>query len=564
MICAPDAFVPYGSGRRTEPGALKDAALAASLVAYKRQVARRYRILDPEGLERALPKGQLWVSTKIDGELWFLVKKAGEVALCAYNGRVLEGIPATDEAATLLASTDDCVIAGELFAVLGGESRPRCHHVAKALADPECASSLFFQAFDLVEDAGASFQGRTYAERLERLNGLLANGKKAGVVITTTGDAAVAAGCYREWVATGKFEGLVVRSEQGVTFKVKPTFTLDAVVLAWGERVEGAVAQLRELTVGLLRDDGAWHILGSVGGGFTEDDRVAWQRRLSALEVPSSFRLANREGTLCRFAEPKLVVEVRCHDLVDTDSSDLPVQRVTLRYQAGKGYSPVAPMPIGSMIFPLFLRERADKLPDAACVGLDQIYARLPFESRFEAASAKERSSAQIVHRAVFTKATKGLTAVRKVVALSTNKADDPAYPPFVAHFTDYSAGRAEPLKTTLRVASTREKLERHVQAWLEENVKRGWSEVKRAEEGARAPASAAAPVPATGEMPTPEPGPETPGPGAAPSGAATDSSAEAAGPKRRSRARPQPPADAEQSPAAPKKPRGRSPKSGA
>lgn len=492
-----DAFVPYGPGRRTEPGALEDSALAAALATYKRQVAKRYRILEPEGLERSLPAGQLFISTKVDGELWFLVKRGGEVALCAYNGRVLQGIPATDEAAALLASAGDCLIAGELIAVLGGDGRPRCHHVSKALADPASASALSFQAFDLLEDQGASWQGRPYAQRLARLTELLGKGTKARVVVTTQGDAAAAAGCYREWVATQKFEGLVVRSEQGVTFKVKPTFTLDAVVLAYGERVEGAVSQVRELTVGLLRDDGSWHILGSVGGGFTEDDRVAWHKRLSAMEVPSSFRLANREGTLCRFVEPKVVVEVRCHDLTDTDSSDLPVQRMTLRYEAGKGYSPVAPLPIGSMIFPVFQRERADKVPDVGCVGLDQVYARLPFEARFQTASAEQRPAAEVVRRGVFTKVTKEQTAVRKYVAIATHKANDPAYPPFVVHFTDYSAGRAEPLKTSIRVASSAEKLERHIQAWLEENVKRGWSEVKAGEPVPAAPGEAGQGAPA-------------------------------------------------------------------
>ncbi len=496
MTTFSDAFVPYGPGKRAEPGALKDAALAASLAAYKRQVAKRYRILEPQGLERALPAGQLFISAKVDGELWFLAKRGGEVALCAYNGRVLQGAPVTDEASALLAATGDCLIAGELFATLSDEGRPRCHHVSKALADGASAGALNFQAFDLLEDQGASWQGRPYAQRLARLTELLGKGKKAGVVVTTQGDAAAAAGCYREWVATQKFEGLVVRSEQGVTFKVKPTFTLDAVVLAYGERVEGAVTQVRELTVGLLRDDGSWHILGSVGGGFTEDDRVAWHQRLSAMEVPSSFRLANREGTLCRFVEPKVVVEVRCHDLTDTDSSDLPVHRMTLRFEAGKGYSPVAPLPIGSMIFPVFQRERADKLPDVGSVGLDQVYARLPFEARFQSASAEQRPAAEVIRRGVFTKVTKEQTAVRKFVAVATHKANDPAYPPFVVHFTDYSAGRAEPLKTAIRVASTREKLDRHVQGWLEENVKRGWAEVKVGEAAAATPATPA-PAPA-------------------------------------------------------------------
>jgi len=40
------------------------------------------------------------------------------------------------------------------------------------------------------------------------------------VITTVKGDAAAAASYYREWVAVGKHEGLVVRSEQNITYKI--------------------------------------------------------------------------------------------------------------------------------------------------------------------------------------------------------------------------------------------------------------------------------------------------------------------------------------------------------
>jgi len=333
-----DSFSAYGSGRKTEPGGLKDSALAARLMAYKRSVAKRYRVIDPDGLEKQLPAGKLWISTKVDGELWFLVKRQGEVALCAYNGRVMQGIPVCEEAKALLSKSDDLILAGELFAPQP-DCRPRCHHVSKALGDGALASGLCFHGFDVVEVAGQDWLGKAYDERLKLLQQLLAGGKQVGIVTTVEGDAAAAAGYYREWVATQKFEGLVVRSEQGITYKIKPTFTLDVVVVAYGERVTNGVGQVRELTMALRRDDGNLHIIGSVGGGFSEDDRVVWHKRLSEMQVASSFRMANREGTLCRFVKPTIVIEVRCNDLVDTDGSDSLIKRMTLRYDEEKGYS---------------------------------------------------------------------------------------------------------------------------------------------------------------------------------------------------------------------------------
>ncbi|MGC4114564.1 MAG: hypothetical protein QM765_08125 [Myxococcales bacterium] len=478
-----DSFAPYGKGRITEPAGLKDAALSNRLAAYKRQVAKRYRVLEPEEIEKQLPKGQLWISTKLDGELWFLVKREGEVALCAYNGRVLTGVPITDEAAKKLEKVDSIVVAGELLAALPGtEGRPRCFHVSRSLGDPTLAEHLTFHPFDVVEDGGKEVADRAYSDRHQRLSELFGQAGRISVVATQEGDAAAAAGCYREWVATQKFEGIVVRSEQGLTYKIKPTFTIDALVVAYGERVVNGVNQLRELELALRRDDGSFQIIGSCGGGFSEDDRVVWREKLTKLKVSSSFRLANREGTLCHFVEPKVVVEIRCNDLVDSDGNDCAIARMAVAYKEGEGYSAIGPMPIVSLVSPRFLRERTDKTTDVGSIGLEQVFSRLPFDSRFNAPVAAAKAEPAVIERKAFVK---GETMVRKYVAIATNRPHDRNYPPFVVHFTDYSAGRAEAMKVAIRTAATKESLDKHIAAWVEENVKKGWLEF-----GAPAPAA--------------------------------------------------------------------------
>ena len=49
---------------------------------------------------------------------------------------------------------------------------------------------------------------------------------------------------------------------------------LDAVIIAFGERITGEVHQVREMSVALLRDDGTFQLLGAVGNGFGEQDRA--------------------------------------------------------------------------------------------------------------------------------------------------------------------------------------------------------------------------------------------------------------------------------------------------
>ncbi len=406
------------------------------------------------------------------------MKLSGEVALCAPNGRVLQGVPVVGEAAELLADRGDVVLAGELFAVTK-EGRPRVHHVAVALRDAARAPTLGFKAFDLVSEGDEDWLPRPWDERLERMRELLDGGRRIALVTVQEGSTDAILDCWDKWVESKKFEGLVVHNETGFVYKIKPAITVDAVVLGFGERRTETQREVRELIVGLLRDDGSFHVLGTVAGGLSEADRLSWFRRLDAMVKPSEFRMANSEGTLCRFVEPKIVVQVRCSDLMEADTRDAPVRRMTLSFDPDTGWAPLGIMPILSLIHPVFEGERTDKPVESAHVGLDQVYAYLPFEGRQEAPLELNRTPSELVERRVWTKAARGGgIAVRKAVTVQTNKSEeDPSWPPFVAHFTDWSAGRKEPLKTTVRAAATRKGIDAQVEAWMAKNIKKGWEE---------------------------------------------------------------------------------------
>lgn len=460
-------------------GGLRDQALAARLRDYKRQRASRYQVLSCSELPARAPRGELFISTKVDGELWFLVRREGDVALCAYNGRVLHGIPITQEAGPRLAAAGDCIVPGELLG-LTSEGRPRVMHVAHALALPDGDGKLQFQPFDLVEDGGVDVAHRPYGERLARLEALLAGCEHVRVVRTVVGDARRAQACFDEWVGAEGAEGLVLRSDGGGTFKVKPSFSIDAAIVAFGEKREEGVVELGEVDVALLRDDGTFQVVGAVGVGWSKAEQAALHERLLASRVPSTYRLPSHDGMLCRFVRPEIVVEVKANELVDVDSHDEPLRRMALRYQEGRGFDAVGQMPIANLVFPVFLRQRADKLVDASCVGLDQIFERMPFEERHQEPRPVEVPPSVVVRRRVFVKKRGAQTAVRKVLVLRTDKTGD--YPAYVVHFTDFSAARRVPLETGIRTAATEAGAQRFVDEWLVENVKRGWTEVNRPE----------------------------------------------------------------------------------
>jgi len=519
-------LTPYAGGHRGAIGALRDEPLVARLQRYRMEVAKRYRVLTADELATSLPRGKAWLSTKLDGELWFLVKRGGEVALASFNGRVLSGTPLVREAAKRLEGSGDAIYAGELTAT-PPEGRPRVQHVGAALADEALEPRLRFFAFDVVEQGEQDGARLPYGERLAILRerfGAEDHGGRVALITTVEGAGEDALAYYREWVTAQRFEGLVLRSEVGLTYKIKPFFTVDAVIVAYGARLEGQRTVLREITVALRRDDGTLQLLGPVGSGFSEDDRATWLTRLAAMEVPSAFRMANRDGTLCRFVRPEIVVEVKLSDLVETDANDVPVVRMTLAYDASAGYAPRGDAPIAAMLFPTFLRERADKSPDVASVGMTQITSRLALDPDAKAGGLAAPAPAEVLRRGVWVK---GPTAVRKFALLATHKEPRQGFPRFLVYGTDFSGGRAEPLKTSLRTASTLEKAERLIAAWLEDNVKRGWVPAGEGAAGETAPA----PEPAAPKKPKKKA--EAPAEAAAPEAAVAP---EAAAPKKKPR----------------------------
>jgi hypothetical protein len=83
------------------------------------------------------------------------------------------------------------------------------------------------------------------------------------------------------------------------------------------------------------------------------------------------------------------------------------------------------------------------------------------------------------VRREVWTKTTKGQLAVRKLLVWQTNKAEgSQRYPAYVVHWTDYSAGRAEPLDRDVRPAPDEAAAQAIAQEFIDANIKKGWEKV--------------------------------------------------------------------------------------
>ena len=479
-----DRASPCGAGRRAPAGSVSDSALALRFAGYKRAVAGRYRSIAPEDMERVFAPGPMHVSTKIDGELWFLVLEGGDAALASHNGKVLAGaIPLLDEVrkTALPRVSRRTILAGELFAVSKG-TRPRVGDVGQSMSGDENAAvaRLGFHAFDLVEggdaEAGDAADGEEYAPKIDALDRLLEGGRRVRAIKTeVVMRAEEAARLFTDWVEGGKAEGLIVRSSDGRINKVKPIFTLDAAVVGYTVRAD-APDQTRSMLLALMRDDGQLQLIGQVGNLGTEEFRRALHLQLEALTCESRFRAASRSGALYRFVRPEIVVEVRMTDLQVDDSDGRTIPRMVLEFEEEE-WRPIRRMAGISLIHPVLARLRDDKTVNPVDVRVSQVLERQPVENLTDRVEAPSFATSTVLRREVWAKGTPGKTAVRKVVVWKTNKETvDRRWPAFVVHWTDYSPGRQDPIKREVRLAPSEAMAMELADAMVEKGVKKGWA----------------------------------------------------------------------------------------
>ena len=104
-----------------------------------------------------------------------------------------------------------------------------------AVLDEKSSSDIHFAAFDLLTLDGEeiTLDVKTLDEKL---SSLLNDGKAIYPVKNTLVESrSDIADLYKSIVNEGGQEGIVVRSQNGPTYKVKPLITLDAVVLGFSE-----------------------------------------------------------------------------------------------------------------------------------------------------------------------------------------------------------------------------------------------------------------------------------------------------------------------------------------
>lgn len=439
------------------------------ITTYKSKIASRYVPVDPEQIGMKIVESDYYLmSVKYDGHLGILAVKNGQAALYDRNGDVL-AIPAILKAAEAL--KEDVILAGEICCFVDGKSTSH-REVSSALADP-VKHDIRFGVFDILEHKGEAVTVEPKVKHgmitsLSTSDALFAIEQK---LVESRKDIMT---FFKEVADT--VEGLVVRASNGIVYKIKPSYTLDMVVLGYAESTGDREGWMRELLLGFCTGKNTYQIVTKCGGGFSEKDRQDMPKQLEKLAVQSEYTEVSGAKTAFIMVKPEWVVEISCLDLIN-EAGGAPIRKSLLKFDGKKGYSIEGNFNTLSLISPNFVRIRGDKKANEQDAGTAQAYALIaPAEEKKISWGLDE---SKVIMREVFVKAGKGGTAVRKFVGLRTNKEATGQYPPFLVVFTDYSGGRKIPLEQELFLCSSEKEVHAKIEALKEENIKKGWEVVK-------------------------------------------------------------------------------------
>jgi len=470
----------YRTGRSD---ALLDQSLLQRVRMRRRQLGQMTMALDRELARVKIPAGDYHISRKVDGEYTCLVYNQGEVFTINPGGSIRTGAPLHMEAKKVLDQCDVsfAVLGGELYVRRDDDRRPRVHdvvRVARAPKSEEEVSSLCMALFNIYEWDDEPRSGQ-YADRYNLICELFAESSRVHPIETVIGEGSKSVLTqFKKWVDDEGAEGVVARSDTAGLFKVKPRHTIDLAAIGFTEGLDDRSGLLHDVMLAVVRQDGTFHIIGRVGGGFSDDQRATILKQLEERVVESEYAEVNSDRVAYRMIEPSIVFEISCLDVIANTSRGNTIDKMVLEWNEQKQlWEGVRRLPLCSVISPQFIRIREDKNADADDVRFAQLTDIVNIPSANVVSEELKLPESSLIRRAVATKELRGAMMVRKLMMWKTNKSEQSSdYPEYVLHLTDYSPNRKDPLKHEVRVSSSEQQVLDYWKVWEKKYFVSGWS----------------------------------------------------------------------------------------
>ena len=267
---------------------------------------------------KTLPEGDDWrYEPKWDGFRTIAFRDGGELQLQSRNGRPMNRYFPDVVERVLGLDADRLVLDGEIVVTVDGVQEfdllsQRIHPAASRVEMLARETPASFVAFDLLAEGDGSLLELPYAERRERLAGVVAEPVELTPVTPSAEDAG-------RWL-TGASEGVIAKQagapylpgERRGMVKVKRMRTADTVVKAFRfGKAEGTVGSL---ILGLYDEDGELREVGHVSGFSAREKRELVGRlepyRTHERGSGEPSRWKSEEELVWEGLRPELVVEV--------------------------------------------------------------------------------------------------------------------------------------------------------------------------------------------------------------------------------------------------------------
>ncbi len=362
------------------------------------------------------------------------------------------------------------VLAGELHADISREGyRPRASDfikITKSPTDLESLNQIHYDVFDILQLNEIDFKGLCYESRLKIVDFMFPRRKKKKVKVIkylTSVESKNLLDVYKKWVIEEKQEGIVIHDPYNKLYKVKEVHTIDAVIIGYVEmlkekRIKGQNS-ISALLMALMQEDGSYQVLGIVGGGFSEEQRIDFYNLLSKDITLSSYRETNKEGRAFRFVKPKYVIQIKYLDLISEDYEGNPKLKMSLKFTINgwkiknitNFISLISPFydilrtPVNNEIFKS-LEYINPKSPIYEDISVNQVYNLKPVETPTSKSETEVLPKSKILVRLVFEVRWSGENSARKILLWKTNKPIN-FFSKFIVYYADYNYHRKKPLK---------------------------------------------------------------------------------------------------------------------
>lgn len=451
-----------------------DKATAQRAIDYKADICKKFINLNFDQIDLRLTGSVFYVSRKVDGEMEVLFFNGTDAVIINRSGRVRMGLPCVEDAKRTLiaAGIKSCILPAELH-VDESLGRTRISDVLSVLADTGKTHMLRLAVFDVLEIDGQPLKVNSYADTHRKITELFGGSEMCFPVkykkLESKSDVKT---IFKKWVEEDGAEGLVVRCELPLVFKIKPRYTIDAAVVGYSEGTGDAKGQIRSLLLAMMTVDGHYQIIGKAGGGFSDEDKTNLLGRLHPLIVPSQYIEVDSNQTAFHMVRPEIIIEVLINDVLFETASGV-IHNTILDYSDSK-YLYKANQRGLSLIAPIFARFREDKKAVYDDIRLEQINEFSYIEPPVAHELITDLPKSEIIARKVYKKVSGSKLMVLKFMAWRTNK-EKAGFSAYVFHLTNYSSDRKEALQREVVVSSDLQQIQNIFIASMEKNVKSGW-----------------------------------------------------------------------------------------